>query len=106
MACSAEVARSRNHAVDLPDEECELVQTVGDRYRLVLEKLALPYIPSVEIETNAMGVKRPLSKGVQLGSWTTPDVWVTLQALICHELGVEPNQITEAAVFVDDLGCE
>jgi acyl carrier protein len=31
-------------AIDLPDKECELVCTVGDLYKLILEKLELSYV--------------------------------------------------------------
>jgi hypothetical protein len=37
-------------SLDLPNDECEQVRTVGDLYRLVLKKLALAYVPAAEIE--------------------------------------------------------
>jgi len=92
--------------INLPDTECESIRTVGDLYRLILEKLALPNISSAEIETNLIGVARPLQKALQLTSWTTPDVWLTLKSLIQEELGIEIRRVTEAAAFLDDLGCE
>jgi acyl carrier protein len=93
-------------SVELPDDQCESIRTVGDLYRLVLEKLALPYISSVEIAANSVGVVRPLNKVQLLISWTTPDAWLTLRFLIHEELGIESNRITEGATFLDDLGCD
>jgi hypothetical protein len=37
-------------AVDLPDSDCSKVNTVGDLYRLLLEKLKLPYLSPESIE--------------------------------------------------------
>lgn len=93
-------------SIDLPDAECEKVHTVGDLYRLVLDKLTLPYTPSIEIESPSLGVARPLHKARQLVPWTTPDVWQTLKFLIHEELGINADRITEAAAFIDDLGCD
>jgi acyl carrier protein len=93
-------------SVELPDDQCESIRTVGDLYRLVLEKLTLSYISSDEIETNSIGMVRPLNKVQQLISWTTPDVWLTLRFVIHEELGIEADQITETATFLDDLGCD
>ncbi len=55
-------------SVELPDDQCESIRKVGDLYRLVLEKLTLPYISSDEIETNSMGMVRPLNEARQLMS--------------------------------------
>lgn len=77
-------------AVELPDDQCESIRTVGDLYRLVLEKLTLAYISCDEIETNSMGMVRPLNKAQQLISWTTPDVWLTLRFVIHEELEMTP----------------
>jgi hypothetical protein len=35
-------------AIDLPNDECSLIRTVGDLFRLTLEKLKLSYSPAVE----------------------------------------------------------
>ena len=93
-------------SIDLPDEQCESVRTVGDLYRLVLEKLALPYLSSIEIETNALAVARPLNPAMQLRPWKTPDVWITLKFLIHEQLGIKIERITETATFLEDLGCD
>ena len=93
-------------SIDLPDSECESVRTVGDLYRLVLDKLSLPYMASLEIETKSLGVVTPLSKALHLVSWTTPDVWRTLTLIIQEQLGIDTTRITEAATFIDDLGCD
>jgi acyl carrier protein len=93
-------------AVDLPDEECELIRTVGDLYRLVLQKLDLAYIPGSEIEAQLLGRIRPVNRAMRLSPWTAPDVWLTLKDVIYDQLGVEPSRILESAAFVDDLGCD
>jgi acyl carrier protein len=96
--------------VDLPDSECSKVSTVGDLYRLVLEKLNLPYLSPNEIE-NPDGATRPgynrsRLQFASLKPWDTPDVWVTLKAIIQDQLQVPDDDISESARFVQDLGCE
>jgi acyl carrier protein len=96
--------------VDLPDSECSKVSTVGDLYRLVLEKLNLPYLSPNEIE-NPDGATRPgynrsRLRFASLKPWDTPDVWVTLKAIIQDQLQVPDDDISESARFVQDLGCE
>jgi acyl carrier protein len=93
-------------SVDLPDEECELIRTVGDLYRLILDKLKLPYLPGSEIEAQSLGMARALTRTMWLSPWITPDVWLTLKAVIHDQLGVKASRITESATFLDDLGCD
>jgi acyl carrier protein len=92
-------------SVELPDEECQLILTVGDLYRLVVDKLELPYVPSSEIELHSVGMARS-SKSMQLSAWTSPDVWLTVKGVVREELGIEPSSIRESAKFVDDLRCD
>lgn len=96
--------------VDLPDDECGRVQTVGDLYRLVLDKLKLPYIPTKEIENpeNSATAGRDFSRRTlsALTTWTTEDVWVTLKALIEDQLQVDAEDVRESASFLNDLGCD
>jgi acyl carrier protein len=92
-------------SVELPDKECELIRTVGDLYRLVLSNLKLPYVPSSDIEAHSLGTARSW-KTMQLSAWTTPDVWLTLRAVIQEELGVKLSAIKESATFLDDLRCD
>jgi ribosome maturation factor RimP len=73
---------------------------------MILEKLALPYTSSLEIEATSLGVERPLKDRLQLTSWTTPDVWLTLRFLIYDQLGIKIRRIEELATFLDDLGCD
>ncbi len=93
-------------SVDLPDEECELIRTVGDLYKAVLQKLDLPYVPSSEIESQSLGRVRHLNRALQLSPWTVPDVWLTLKEVIHDQLGVGRSRILESAAFLDDLGCD
>ena len=93
-------------SVDLPDEECELIRTVGDLYKLILDKLKLPYMPSSDIETQSLGTARALIGTMRLSPWTTPDVWLTLKAIIHDQLGIKASSIIESATFLDDLGCD
>jgi hypothetical protein len=37
-------------SINLPDDECGQMRTVGDLYRLVLKKLNLEYRPAIEVE--------------------------------------------------------
>ena len=93
-------------AVDLADEECERIRTIGDLYVLVLQKLELLYIPSTEIEAKSMRRIASFSRSLKLCDWTTPDVWLTLKSVIHDQLGVKLSRITEAATFLDDLRCD
>jgi acyl carrier protein len=92
--------------VDLPDDECERVITVGDLYHLVLDKVALPYIPAIEIEGGALGQARSKLHFSGLHEWSSPDVWLTLKAIIEDQLQVNSAEITESATFADDLRCD
>ncbi len=71
-----------------------------------LDKLRLPYIPSIAIEANCMGAQRPLDKTLNLLPWTTPDVWLTLKTLIHDHLFIKAVYKKEGASFVDDLRCD
>ena len=97
-------------AVSLPDGECAKVSTVGELYRLLLEKLQLPYLPPNDIE-NAAGparavVDRSRLQFPSIKPWDPPDVWITLKAIIRDQLQVPDDDIREDARFVQDLGCE
>jgi acyl carrier protein len=97
-------------AVELPDAECAKANTVGDLYRLLLEKLALPYLSAKDIESPSgptpAGYSRARSQLPSIKAWTTQDVWVTLKAIIQDQLQVLENDISEDARWVQDLGCE
>lgn len=97
-------------AVDLPDSDCSKVSTVGDLYRLLLEKLKLPYIPPDDIENpdgpTRAGYSRARSQFPNLKPWDPPDVWITLKAIIQDQLQVHDDDIREDARFVQDLGCD
>jgi acyl carrier protein len=92
-------------SVELPDEECEFIRSVGDLYKLVLSKLQLPYVPSSDVEAHSPGTVRS-GRSMQLSAWTTPDVWLTLKEVIHEELGVKRSAIKESATFIDDLRCD
>jgi acyl carrier protein len=97
-------------AVELPDEDCSQVVTVGDFYKLVLKKLDLPYVPVSDIEQSAesysKGADRSTFQLPGIRPWTTPDVWLTLRELIQDQLQVGVVKIREEARFVQDLGCD
>jgi len=97
--------------VDLPDDECGLIVTVGDLYRLVLNKLGLlPYSvidPTVlNTATFSPGRNRLKDQCPGITVWTAPEVWETLRAIIKNQLQVDIEEITEAATFIDDLRCD
>jgi acyl carrier protein len=97
-------------SVDLPNTECEQLQTVGDLYRIVLTKLNLAYLPADEIESQIQAGKFIQNRSrlrLQTGHlWTPGEVWVTLKATITDQLQVDPNQVREFASFLYDLGCD
>ena len=89
--------------IDLPDNECAQLVTVGDLYRAVLSKRNLPYLPAAEAE--ALLHRVYLSRTFHIEPWTTPDVWANLKAIILDQLQVPEDEIRESARFQDDLGC-
>ncbi|ADW68596.1 acyl carrier protein [Granulicella tundricola] len=93
-------------AIDLPDSDCAQVRTVGDLYRLVLEKLSLPYQPATETEAIPTAHNRSRLRTVTPFDFTTPDVWLTLKALIIDQLQVKDSEVHEQATFIHDLGCD
>jgi acyl carrier protein len=93
-------------AIDLPNHECSLIRTVGDLFRLTLEKLKLPYLPVADGEVNAGGRDFSQRRFPDLTDWTTPDVWATLRGIICDQLQVEDGEVRESATFLEDLGCD
>jgi len=92
--------------VDLPDDECGMVVTVGDLYRLVLSELELPYVQANEVEAGTHGRDRSHLMMPSLASWSPPDVWRTLKGVIVDQLQVEEEDVKEEAAFMRDLGCD
>lgn len=94
--------------IDLPIDECALVFTVSDLYRLVLRQLDLPYLPESQLGKRVNAGRnryKPLSPWIT--PWTTPDVWVALKSIIMDKLWVESaDRIHEFASFQRDLGCD
>jgi acyl carrier protein len=93
-------------AIDLPSHECSLIRTVGDLFRLTLEKLKLPYLPAVEGELDAIGQDFSQRRFPGLANWTTPNVWATLRGIICDQLQVKDSDVRESATFLQDLRCD
>jgi len=91
--------------IDLPDDECGQIVTVGDLYRLVLHKLNLPYEPASP-QQSAVGISRIDDTFPTLTSWTTRDVWTTVHAVIVDQLQVREEEVTESATFQADLRCD
>lgn len=92
--------------IDLPDDECGRVATVGDLYRLVLSKLELPYVQASEVEAGTDGRNRSHLRMPHASSWSPPDVWRTLKGIIVDQLQVEEEDVKEEAAFLRDLGCD
>lgn len=96
--------------VELPNEECETIKTVGDIYRPVLEKLGLPYVAGPEIERIdsevPAGRDRSRVGSLVVAHWSTPDVWITLKRIIEDQLQVDRDHIREDASLLYDLGCD
>jgi len=90
--------------VDLPDEDCGRIVTVGDLYRLALSKLELPYVQAVE--SAKLGRDRSHGKMPSLASWSSPDVWLTIRGIIVDQLQVDEEDVKEEAEFQRDLGCD
>ena len=90
--------------IDLPDEECAQLRTVGDLYRAVLSKLELSYLTAQEAE--ALPYRVYLSRTFHVHPWTTPDVWANLKAIIVDQLQIDPSEVNESARFQADLGCD
>jgi acyl carrier protein len=92
--------------VDLPDDECGRIVTVGDLYRLILNKLELPYVQANEIEAGTAGRNRSNLRSGGAFLWSTPDVWRTLKVIIVDQLQIEEDDVQEEAAFMRDLGCD
>jgi acyl carrier protein len=92
--------------INLPDDECSQVVTVGDLYRLVLGKIELPYTRADEIEAAGQGRNRSHLTMPSLSSWSPPDVWLTLKGIIVDQLKANEEDVTEEATFLRDLGCD
>ena len=92
--------------VNLPDDECGKVVTVGDLYRLVLNKLELPYVQASVIEAGTQGRDRSHLRMPSLASWSPPDVWRTLKGIVVDQLQVEEKDVKEEAAFLRDLGSD
>ena len=95
-------------SIDLPDEECGLVITVGDLYRLVLRKLDLSYVSIDQTQgvTTPAGRNRLKDQYPNLVPWNHADVWATLTGIIHDQLTIDYDEITEKATFQDDLRCD
>ena len=93
-------------AIDLPDDECASVRTVGDLYRLVLRKLQIPHSATDPVPQLGSGRCRLTDQFPGLLPWTPEDVWATLVEIILDQLQVNREEITEHATFLDDLGCD
>jgi acyl carrier protein len=92
--------------VDLPDDDCSRVITVGDLYRLVLSKLELPYLEANEVEAGTHGQDRSHLRTASQSSWSPPDVWRTLKGIIVDQLQVDEEDVKEEAAFLRDLGSD
>jgi acyl carrier protein len=92
--------------IDLPDDECSRVVTVGDLYRLVLGKLELPYVQANEVEAGNRGQDRSHLRMPSLSLWSPLDVWLTLKGIIVDQLQVDEQDVKEEAAFLRDLGSD
>ena len=90
--------------IDLPDDECAQLITVGDLYRAVLSKLNLPYLPAADAE--ALPHRVYLGRTFHLEPWTTPDVWANLKHIILDQLQIDEDEVHESAAFRTDLGAD
>ena len=93
-------------AIDLPNDECASIVTVGDFFRLVLDKLQLPYQPADELERTHSGRDYSSPASLHLAQWNTADVWATLRGIITDQLQVNPEEVRERSSFVADLRCD
>ena len=90
----------------LSDDDCSHVVTVSDLYRLVLNELKLPYKPASAVEDSTDGFRgrnRLHAQFPGIERWTTPDVWLTLKALILDQLALRDDEVHEFVRFSEDL---
>jgi acyl carrier protein len=69
--------------IEIPDQDAERLVTVGDIHQFVLH--ALRQRGSAAIEA---------------------DVYSQVREIVCHQLGVKPEQVVPNASIVDDLGAD
>lgn len=72
--------------INIPDEEAANLDTVGKLYRYI-----------VDIHYNQVGGS---------GQVDEADLWERTRDVIVSQLGVSPEQVTEDASFVSDLGID
>jgi acyl carrier protein len=90
-------------AIELPNEECASIVTVGDLFKLVLEQLHLPYRPADELEKECFGRDYSNPASLHLAQWNIADVWATIRGIITDQLQVKLGKVREASSFVGDL---
>jgi acyl carrier protein len=82
--------------LDLPDDECDQVRTVGDLYRPVLKKLDVLYEPAQ---------REPYPRR-ESPPWTAAKVWTNLKLIVVDQLQVKEDEVRESASFLEDLGAD
>ena len=107
--------------ISLPDEECARIVTVGDLYRAVVSKPSLAYVPSSIAEQDSSITSRwtpperrflrktvelPISPDPAVVPWTSPEVWLTIKAIIQDQLRVGSAEVQEKSTFLKDLRCD
>jgi acyl carrier protein len=75
--------------LEIPDEEVEKWQTVGDTYLYLLESLGLDLYDAPKQEAD---------------TWTPKSLWPVLQQVIVEELRVDADRVTLTTHYVDELG--
>jgi hypothetical protein len=83
-----------------------LIVTVEELFKLVLDKLHLPYRPADELEKECFGRDYSNPALLHLAQWNVADVWATTRGIIIDPLRVKLEKVREASSFVRDLQCD
>lgn len=86
--------------VELENDSLEGMQTVGDLFELIREQLNLPAATDVPRPAQRLLVPIAIAPKEEL---TRDPVWQKLVEILTDQLQVEPDKITYAASFGDDL---
>jgi acyl carrier protein len=99
-------------SISIPDEDAEQIRTVGDLYRIVLEKLSLPYLGSCgpthrdKAAMNGAPFLVQAAGAPPSGGWTCEKVWLAVRQVVVDQLQVRTEEVTEDARFNEDLSAD
>jgi acyl carrier protein len=90
-------------AIALENDRLERMQTAGDLFELICEKLGLPFGSELPPPIGRQYVPRA---GAPEAGWTRDTVWFRLVQIVIKQLQVAEEDVTYSARFLDDLSAD